>query len=136
MRPLRTLCLSLALTTLATGCSLLPGGKSGKKTQPVSYREPVPEFVVVSVQNHNWSDVVVELAHSGQRTRLGQVTAATDAKLKFPSRFVSGAQSVRLIAKPIGSPQAFVSESFVVRPGQNVEWTLEQGLGRSSLAVY
>jgi hypothetical protein len=136
MRPFRTLYLSLALATLA-GCALFSrGSRSEQSARRPGYREPAPEYVYVSVANHNWSDVVVELYHNGLRTRIGQVTAASDARLRFPSRFVAGSLAVRLIAKPIGSPEGLVSEQFVVHPGQNVEWTLESGLGRSSLAVY
>lgn len=98
---------------------------------------PVPEYVFVNVENHNWGDVVVSLINSGgQRIRLGTVAAASSATLRFPGSYIASSQAVQLQARAIGGRAVVNSERFTVGPGQQVTWTLETSLARSSLAVY
>lgn len=98
---------------------------------------PIPEFVFVAVDNHNWGDVIVWLVNSGgQRVRLGTVTAGSSATLRFPGSYIAGSQALQLQARAIGGRAGVTSERFTVMPGQQVVWTLESSLGRSSLAVY
>ena len=97
---------------------------------------PLPEFVFVSVENHNWNDVVVSLVNSGgQRLRLGTVTAGATTTLRFPGSYIAGAQRLQLSAKAVGGRTTVLSEGFAVGAGQQVTWTLESSLQRSSLSV-
>ena len=98
---------------------------------------PLPEFVIVSIENHNWSDVIISIAPgSGQPVRLGIVTGATNAVLRFPGSYIANSQVLQLLARPVGGRSLLRSERFTVQPGQQVTWTLESSLQRSSLAVY
>jgi hypothetical protein len=131
-RPARALLAALlALAAAASGCrhrAQAPGAE-----EPV----PLPEYVFVTVENHNWSDVVISLGHGGaQPYRLGTVTAGQNAMLRFPGQYIAGSTPLQLIAKPVGGFSTLRSQRFVVQPGQAVTWTLENSLERSSLAVY
>jgi hypothetical protein len=91
----------------------------------------------LEIDNRNWSDVVVILIrNNGQRTRIGTVNAATKAVLRLPGHYLQGSATLQLVARPIGGWGEYRSERFVVQRGQEVVWTLESGLERSSLAVY
>ena len=98
---------------------------------------PIPEFVFVAVENHNWSDVVISVVSSaGQAVRLGTVTAGSSATLRFPGHYIAGSSPLQLQAKPVGGRSVLRSERFSVQPGQQVAWTIESSLQRSSLAIY
>lgn len=123
----------LAVATVATTTAC----RHGAKPPGDEAVAPLPEFVFVSVENHNWSDVVVSLIRGdGQPLRLGTVTAAQSAVLRFPGRYVAGSVQLQLLAKPVGGFSTLRSQRFTVQPGQSVTWTLENSLERSSLAVY
>jgi hypothetical protein len=91
--------------------------------------------VVVEVENHNLSDVVIYLVRGSQRQRLGMVTALSTAEYSFPWGQLVGSSVNRLLASPIAG-SAFTSDPLHVQPGQSIKWTLESDLNRSSLAVY
>jgi hypothetical protein len=93
-----------------------------------------PRFIDVQIDNHNWSDVVIYVVHSGQRTRLGTAGTARSTELRFPASYVF-ADRVSLLATPIGSPARFESERFKVAPGQRVILTVESSIGHSSLMI-
>ena len=125
----------LAGTTSACARRAKAGGgaEAGEEDGPM----PIPEFVFVAVENHNWADVVISIiSPAGQTTRLGTVTAGSSATLRFPGRYIAGSSPLQLQAKPIGGRAVLLSERFSVQPGQQVAWTLESSLQRSSLAVY
>lgn len=97
---------------------------------------PIPEFVYVTVENHNFNDVIIWLVQpDGMTSRIGTVTGSSNAVLKFRGIYIVGG-GLQLIARPIGGRQAVRSERFSVQPGQQVSWTIETSLQRSSLAVY
>jgi hypothetical protein len=112
------------------GTAAAPDG--GKGTE----RVVTPRFVLVSVENHNWSDVVVSVVRDGASNRIGTVTAASNAVLRLPGHFIEGSTPLQLIAHPIGDRASYRSQPFVVQAGQQITWTLENGLARSSLAVF
>jgi hypothetical protein len=122
------------------GCLLLASALSIGACRRQHTEPPVPADesagpVLVHVDNHNWSDVVVHVGHAGVRNRLGTARAATRTDFSFPAQWASGAVRLVLIAEPIGSNERFTSEAFYLQPGQQVDWTLESGLSRSSLAI-
>jgi hypothetical protein len=115
--------------------AILLGGCHHHAT-PAGAREAESDDVVLVVENHHWNDVVVSIAHDGIVDRVGTVTAASTQTFVLPaSRF--GQDGVfRLVAHPIGSDRTLASEQLIVRPGQEVRWTLEASLERSSAGVY
>ena len=138
--PIRRLhrALPLLLALLATGAA----GCTHHRTRPGETeandeRSALPEFVFVAVENHNWSDVIVSLvSNDGRVTRIGTVTGSTNAVLRFPGRLLISGPTLQLVARQVGGQTEVRSDRFVVQPGQQVTWTLETSLGRSSIAVF
>jgi hypothetical protein len=75
----------------------------------------------VRVDNQAMLDVNVYLFRSGQRTRLGTVTALTTRTFVLPRTVVGTAVTVQFVAAYIGSNRAPVSEEVVVWEGDEVE---------------
>jgi hypothetical protein len=129
---------SAALLLVATsGCArhttvdgATPAPASGGRTPAASAQ------IVLAVENHSWSDIVVSVLRNGHAHRLGTVTGASNAVLRFPAYYGEASTPLQLLAHPIGDPTVYRSERFVVLPGQQITWTLENSLVRSSLAVY
>jgi hypothetical protein len=145
LRGARFSCFALLLVggpLLAAACARQPRveapGAVAEQQEPEENDSavPLPEFVFVSVENHNWNDVVVSLVNSGgQRLRLGTVTAGATTTLRFPGSYIAGAQRLQLSAKAVGGRATVLSEGCAVGAGQQVTWTLESSLQRSSLSV-
>jgi hypothetical protein len=91
--------------------------------------------ILLHIENHNFSDIVVLIGYSGTRVRLGTARGLTETELSFPSAYARGGAALVLIAAPIGSMDRFTSEPFFVQPGQEVSWTLQARLAQSSISV-
>ena len=96
---------------------------------------PAEKFAVVVI-NHHWLDVDVYLLRSGQRIRLGTVSATTTQEFLVEDRLLGSSRQIALLGEAIGSHEAVRTEALSLQPGQYVEWTLENTLRRSSVAVY
>lgn len=92
--------------------------------------------VVLVVENHHWNDVIVYLLHDGVADRLGLATAVKTSTFSFPSRRLGTAGVIQLRGHAVGAPDSHTTESFLVQPGQEILWTLESDLARSSVAVH
>ena len=107
------------------------GHRHGPAADPVSETE-----WSLTVKNHHWLDVSIFVMYDGQRAHVGTVSATRTETYLLPSTMVSAGRTVRLEANPIGAARTLRTEALVVQGGQHVEWTLESGLERSSLAVW
>lgn len=118
----------LALASLA-GCSKHP---------PEDLPDPEsPEGdVVFVVENRRSDDVVVELVRDGQRQRLGTVTAQNRSTFTARWRQVSNSSRLVLAVHPIGSNSRYITETLLLRPGSEVELTVNQVLRQSTISVY
>jgi len=96
---------------------------------------PQEGFAIVVI-NHHWLDVTVYVVHDGQRTRVGTVTATTTQEFDLSTRLLGSNRQVALIGEAVGSKEVIRTELLAVQPGQYLEWTLENALRRSSVAVY
>ena len=96
---------------------------------------PQEGFAIVVI-NHHWLDVTVYVVHDGQRTRVGTVTATTTQEFDLSTRLLGSNRQVALIGEAVGSKEGIRTELVAVQPGQYIEWTLENVLRRSSVAVY
>jgi len=74
--------------------------------------------------------------HDGQRTRVGTVTATSTQQFDLSGRLLGSTRQVSLIGEAVGSREVVSTEMLSVQPGQYIEWTLENALRRSSVAVY
>ena len=129
--PLRATLILAALLTVAA-CARM--SRPGEPLQ-VDESERAPSHVELSIDNHNWSDVVVSLEHDGRRNRIGIAKAAAVTKLHVPAIWLGASHTVRLVAHRIGSRSEFRSEGFAVQFDQIIDWTLENDLQLSSVAL-
>jgi len=98
---------------------------------------PAPgESLVLEVENHNWSDIVVYVSHDGMLTRLAQVTANTTTSLSVPPYLVGSLGLVRLAVRRIGGTDSYASEPISVRTGSTLRLTVETRVATSSVAVW
>lgn len=97
---------------------------------------PANSDILLEVESHHWSDIVIYLMNGSQSQRLGMVAGVSTAQFVFPYRQVATGGRVRLRAYPVGGQRSFTSEDVVVQARQSIRWTLESDLSRSSLAVY
>jgi hypothetical protein len=91
--------------------------------------------IVLVVENHHWTDVVVSVLHDGVVDRIGMVTAVKTSTLVIPGRRLGPTGMIQLRAHAVGAPDDHTSESFPIRPGQEITWTLESDLAGSSVSV-
>jgi len=96
--------------------ALLVAGAAACASHRPAPVDPRGEFAL-SVINHHWLDVTIYVVHNGERTRVAT-------------------REVYLIGDVVGSPEVVRTEILLVQPGQYIEWTLENPLRRSSVAVY
>ena len=106
-----------------------PAGEPTEAPQPA-------ESVVLEVENHNWSDIVVYLSHDGILTRFAQVTANTNASLPVPPYLVGSLGVVRLRVRRIGGTDSYASEPISIRTGSTLRLTVETRVATSSVAVW
>jgi hypothetical protein len=101
--------------------------------------EPPPQNrseVVLVVENHHWSDVIVSVVHDGVVDRVGMATAVQTSTFVIPSRRLGTSGIIRLRGHAVGAPDSHTSDSFPVQLGQEIQWTLESDLEHSSVAVH
>ena len=119
---------------LVAGFILLPVGCA--RHGPASAPAGTGSEIVLVVENHHWNDVIISVLHDGVVDRVGLVTAVKTSTLVIPSRRLGTSGVIRLRAHAVGAPDDHTSDSFAVRPGQEIQWTLESDLARSSVAVH
>lgn len=101
-------------------------------TSACAPRSPREEIVpgttaTLRVDNQAFLDVNVYVLRSGQRTRLGTVTALTRHTFVLPSTVVGTAVRVQFLAAFIGSSRAPVSEEVLIWEGDEVELRIPPG---------
>jgi hypothetical protein len=92
--------------------------------------------IALIVENHHWSDVIVWVVHEGVAERIGTAPAVKTSSFFIPNRKLGNSGLIQLRGRPVGSPEYHTTESFLIRAGQEIQWTLESDLTRSSVAVH
>ena len=131
MTSLRMILLSFSVLIVA-GCAKRTSSDLSSLPEVSISLEPIE----LSVENHNWLDVVVFVVHGGQRTRIVTVTAAKNASALIPEFALRHHGQIRLLAHAVRNPEPFLSEVIVVQRGMRIAWTLESDLKRSSVAIW
>lgn len=72
---------------------------------------------------------------AGQRWSLGIVTSQSTQTFELPDGVFAAARDVVFLADPVGSVLAFHSDPVLLRPGDRVEWLLQNRLAQSSISV-
>jgi hypothetical protein len=127
---MRTLSGFLVAVLAAFGCS-----RSHPAKDP-SLAAVEVDSLVLEVENHNWSDIVVFVTHDGVVSRLTQVTAHKSTTLPIPSYYVGSQGIVKLSVRRIGGTDSFASEPLSVRTGSTLRLTVESRVATSSVAVW
>ena len=125
--PFRGVLALLAGLFLGAGC----GGVSSR-----SKDSSLDSEILVEIENHHWSDIVIYLMEDGQSQRLGLVNGSSSKRFVFPYRKLMGGGRVNLRAYAVGGSGSTTSDDLRLQPGQGVRWILESDLDRSSLSVF
>jgi hypothetical protein len=122
----------LSTTITILGASNCFFGKKASSPAASQWSGEVP----LNVVNHHWLDLTIFVIHDGQRTRVGTVLGSGAATFYLPRRILGQGDEIQLLADPIGSQEQVTTQTLVVQPGQYIQWTVEDGLSRSSAGVY
>jgi hypothetical protein len=128
-----------SLATLASGFLAASVGACAARHAPAAGNADsvlAAEQLVLEIENHNWSDVVVFILHDGRSARLAQVTAGRSISVPLLARHVSAMGTFQLAVHPIGGSSDYRSEALSARTGKTVRLTVENTVGRSSVAVW
>lgn len=134
-RSLAALTLGLAAGTLV-GCAVLSRAPSPEASAADDAGSRPFEGLVLEIENHNWSDIVVFVLHDGLTSRLTQVTAGRSVSVPLRPQHVGAMGTLRLAVHPIGGSSDYTSESVSLRTGSTVRLTVESSVARSSVAVW
>jgi len=113
-----------------------PSKKLEDAIPPDGETELVDEPVVLEIENHNWSDIVIYVLVEGKRYRFLNVRAAKDVSAELPRSHQGTMGMLRFALHRIGSPDEYVTEQISLRTGKTVRLTVESELHRSSIAVF
>ncbi len=91
--------------------------------------------ITLSVDNHNWSDIVVYALVEGTRHRLGSVTAAHKATLRLPDTLMPIPGALELVLDPLGSRSTFRTGMIQIGAGQELHLTVENELRMTTWRV-
>ncbi|MFL5462549.1 MAG: hypothetical protein ACJ78K_10990 [Gemmatimonadaceae bacterium] len=134
---MRVHCTAFALITLATtsllGCT--------RHVQVKDYDEPAPTPavagpIVLEVENHNWSDVVLFVISDGSTHRLAEVAAAHAESIEIPTHLLGNQGRIRLGLHRIGGRDDYRTETVSIRTGSTIRLTIEGKLEHSSIGVW
>lgn len=85
----------------------------------------------VEVVNDNFLDMGVFVMVDGVNLRLGDVTGKSSESFTLDPARLSPSQGLRLLADPVGSRNAFLSDEVAVAPGSTVVLTISADLQQS-----
>ena len=124
-------CLTVSL--LLMGCA---HHRSLETVPQLAEPQPISGPVVLEVENHNWSDVVVFVIHDGRTHRLAQIAAARDQSFEIPTHLIGDQGLIRLGLHRIGGRDDYRTEAVSVRTGNTIRLTIEGKLEHSSIGVW
>jgi hypothetical protein len=124
---MRNLFALLLIVSVATSCS----HNKGVSDDMVGGAD-----ATLHIENHHYGDVDIFVVHNGSRTRVGSVTATSDQTFTLSSRIIGTVGTLQILAHGIGEAGSISSESFAIRPGMQISWTLDSSLSRATLAIY
>lgn len=130
--PIRPL-LAILVIMLWGGAACATGGSSTQSNNEED-SSPAERPTSVQVDNGNNLDMVVYALADGQYRRLGNVTAHQRSDLTLP-RYIVSASDVRLVADPIGSQTAYLSERILFSPGDILVLNIGARMNLSSVSV-
>ena len=121
-----------ALASLVSACA----GRNHPAEDEADAPQRVAGPVILQVENHNWSDVVLFIIHDGRTNRFAQIAAAKDDSFEIPSRFLGEQGSIRVGLHRVGGGDDYRTELVSVRTGDTIRLTIEGKLEHSSIGVW
>ena len=106
---------------------------------------PAPRFIIgggegsrdirIEVVNDNYADMGIFVMGEASNLRLGEVTGKTTATFTLNPDQISPSLGLRLLADPVGSRNAFLSDAVVAGPGSIVVLNLSPALAQSYITL-
>ena len=90
-----------------------------------------PREIRVEVVNDNFHDMGIFVMEGGTNFRLGEVTGKTSASFTLDLDQISPSRGLRLLADPVGSREAYLSDAVSVGPGVIVVFNIAPALSQS-----
>jgi hypothetical protein len=124
---MRTLVTLLLIMCVATACS---------HNKHNSGEIELGTDATLHVENRHYGDVDIFVIHNGSRLRVGSVTASSDQTFTLSSRVIGTVGTLQILAHGVGENGSLSSEQFNIRPGMQINWTLDSNLSRATLSIY
>lgn len=120
---------TLLLASLAVGLGACVGARPSEQVLVAASADPLTTTHVV---NANAYPVTIYLTQAGMRHRLGVVESMSTASFMVPPRLLTGRLQFRLLASPLGPHTTYVSETFMLQPGQAADWRIQETTSRQA----
>src|SRR5262245_45099807 len=91
--------------------------------------------VTVQITSDHPQDVTVYVIDNGIRYRLGMLTTAQTQRFKLPAGVSLTGRDLKVLVHPIGGGGDYMTENFVVNPGDEVRVSIKPALPQTSLSV-
>jgi hypothetical protein len=127
-----------SFSAVAVACALTAGAVSAQEPTETAAAKPAasqPGGARVLVTNQSWLDARLYLDDNGLLIPLGFVMSQQSAELPLPARALTSTGRLRIVADPIGSRAAYVSDNLMIGRGDAVLVTLQNQLGLSSTSL-
>lgn len=135
-RPFAALAIGLTAAVVVVGCASHRRAPSPPIASAFGDTASSLDSLVLEIENHNWSDIVVFALHDGRSSRLAQVTAGRSLSVPLLPRHLGPMGTLRLSVHPIGGSSDYTSESLSLRTGNTIRLTVESRVVHSSVAVW
>jgi hypothetical protein len=87
------------------------------------------------VVNDNFADMTIMVMVEGSNFRLGDVTGKSSASFTLDPDRISPSMGLRLLADPIGSRQAYLSDEVIAETGSIVVFNIAPTLDQSFISL-
>jgi ABC-type proline/glycine betaine transport system substrate-binding protein len=126
-----------SLSAVAVAFALSAAAASAQEpTEPAPDKPAVRQAgAQVTVANLNWLDARIYLDDNGLLVPLGFVVSQQTVDLPLPTRALTATGRLRIVARPIGSRETYVSDNLLIGRGDALLVTLHNQLGLSSTSV-
>lgn len=113
------------LATVPAGCATFFAEGLESRADPL----------LLTVENHQWSDVTVYLVRDDMRFRLGFVGAQSAESFRVSAARLGGAREFQLLCDPIGSDHVVITRPIQVQNGSTTVWSLEESSTLSTVVI-
>jgi hypothetical protein len=132
MRSLPMLLLAGALVTSAIGAC----APAATIPSPSLTNRLTAPRQLVRVSNHSWDEIELSAMRGGSRRVLGVISGAQDATLFVTEDMLDVDGRLQLAARVQGKPAVLLMQPIRVPNGNYVDWSLENDIGRSTVAYF